>query len=405
LNRISYLLVFSVLILVLSGCYAITTQPAATPAKTIDEVATGVVKILTAAVATTVSAPAPAGTKPANFAVVYEKSGNLWLWTEITRVQLSNSGIDHRPKFCADKKWIVFERGSELWVVDFAGQKPRRIFAEAGSKPLQYDFAPFSHLVYFISGKTDGKPNYDLLLADPETGMVKNLLAVGNAGKFTFTPDGRNMALVEPGQIAVVQADGSGYKPVLSFQPVKSTAGDYLPQIVWMKNGTGFKTVIPGQAGKPARFLYIMTSGGPPALLAEFHPTALDLAHATIAPDGSKVLYAKDKGSNLEVHVIDVSTADKLYFSHPIKKMGLLGWASDSNGILFWLDDYRRTWISFGDHQSPLGDGVDAENVYWINSENYVFMNRSELRVIVSGKPSVLIDQDVTGNFDVSMSD
>jgi hypothetical protein len=387
----------------LSGCYAATTQPQTTPEKTIDEVATRVVNILTETAATVVPTPAPVDRKASNFAVVYEKSGNLWLWTAITRNQLSNSGRDHNPKFSADKKWIVFERGAELWVIDFAGQNSHGIFAEAGSKPLQYEFAPFNHLVYFTTGKTDGKPNHDLLLADAETGLGKILLAASKAGKFTFSPDGRILALVQPGQIAIVQADGSGYKRLLSFQPIKRAADDYLPQIVWMKNGTGFKTVIPGQAGKPARFLYIMVSVGQPALLAEFHPASLDLADSYIAPDGSKVLYCKEKGGDLEVHVIDVSTADKLYFLNPVKKMGLLGWTVDSNGILFWLEDNRRTWIAVGDHQSPLGDTVYAEKVFWINSENYVFMNKSELRVILFGKPSVLIDQDVNGNFDVSL--
>ena len=111
-------------------------------------------------------------------------------------------------------------------------------------------------------------------------------------------------------------------------------------------------------------------------------------------------MYLKEQGGNLELHVIDASTADKTYFGYARDKFGILGWTPDSKNMLFWIDDPRRTWMAAGDNQSPLSDVTYAANVTWVDANTYLFLNESELRLRTLGQPSQVIDTGVTGSFD-----
>jgi hypothetical protein len=399
LNRFLPFVASILLTLFLFACSPTASIPTETPAAHVDAVASQVAEDLTAAVPT----PAPTVVVVSTAAsehgllVVYKKSDNLWGWTGSGASQITNSGADSRPQLSADGKLVVLQRGAELWAVEISGQNPRKLYGETGAFPLQFEFAPNSHKVYFTSASTDSVPRFDLNLADADTAAVKSLVPAGQGGEFTFRPDGSQLALVQPDKISVARADGTGAQVVYKFPATKGAKGDYLPQIAWMDNGYGFKTVIPGD---PARFMFIMAAGGQPAQLAEFRAVAPEVSDTYIAPDGSKLMYLKKQGGTLELHVIDASTADKAYFAHAREKFGILGWTRDSKNILFWIDDPRSTWMAAGDNRSPLSDVAYGANVTWINENTYLFLNESELRLRTLGHPSQLIDTGVSGEFD-----
>ncbi len=353
-------------------------------------------------VAPTLAEAAPRNVSMPGAQAVYEKSGNLWAWTgDSAPLQLTSGGADSRPRLSPDGKLVAFQRGTGLWAVEISGQNPRKLFGENSAVPAQFEFAPSSHKVYFTSAGLDGQLRFDLNLADADSGLSQNLLPAGRGGRFTFAPDGKLLALVRPDQIATAQADGSGAQVVFSFQSTQGSNGEYLPQIMWMDNGFGFKTIIPGGAGQPARFMFIMYMGGTPAQLAEFSAAAPTVSESFIAPDGSKAAYLKESGDNLELHVIDASTADKAYFAHKRGQIALLGWTPDSQNLLFWLDDARSTWMMSGNAQNPLSDVSFAADVRWLDANSYIFRNDSELRLRILGQPSQIIDTGITGGFDV----
>jgi Tol biopolymer transport system component len=351
---------------------------------------------LTAAVPISTVAPAAASMESGLF-IAYEKSGNLWAWTGGAAVQITSSGVDSRPRLSADGKLVAFLRGSELWVAETSGQNPRRLYGEAGAIPLQFAFAPNSHRVYFTSASPDGTPQFDLNLADANSASVRSLLPTGQGGEFTFQPDGSRLALVQPDKIIVAHADGTDARVVYKFSAVKSQKRDYLPHIAWMENGSGFKTAIPGD---PARFMFIMATGGQPAQLAEFRAVAPSVSDTYIAPDGSKLMYLKQQKGNLELHVIDASTTDKAYFAYARTKFGILGWTLDSQNILFWVEEPDQTWMNSGNDRAPLSDVTYASNVTWVNENSFLFLNKSELRLRIMGQPSRVLDTGVAGSFD-----
>ena len=148
----------------------------------------------------------PAWREITGLLVVYEKSGNLWAWTGSGISQITSGGPDSRPRLSADGKLVAFQRGAELWAVEISGQNPRKLYGEAGALPLQFEFAPSSHKVYFTSAASDGTPRFDLNLADVDANTAKSLLPAGQGGEFTFLPDGSQLALVQPDKIIVARA-------------------------------------------------------------------------------------------------------------------------------------------------------------------------------------------------------
>jgi hypothetical protein len=392
-------------------------------------IATAVAQQLTAAVQWTVpppsaETPVPAVTsKPTktSLKVVYSTNSGLRLWDGATVRPLTDSGADARPQISDDGQIVAFSRAGELWAVSADGSNPRALAdsgtlanlprsAEGKPEVSQFVFAPGSHDVYFNTIlMTESYPiaQYDLAKVNADAPVVQSLLKNGDGGKIVFAPDGRKIALVQPEKINVVNADGSGSKTVFTFKMV-STYSEwfYLPEIAWMPDASGFKTVIPASdplanPKKRTRFYFVPASGGKAAQLAEFLAAPVFQSGVFISPDGTKVLYGKEQGGNLELHVIDASTADKMYFWQPRDKFGPRGWTPDSQGLLYWRDDTRRTWLLAADGQaSPLSDVTYATSVAWVDANRYLFVNETELRLRTLGQPSLLVDADFSGNFD-----
>ncbi len=377
------------------------------------------------AIVTKTPTPAPTSIpKITDLRVVYVKSGNLWLWDETDSIQLTRSGQDDRPKISDDGQVIAFSRNGELWAVNADGSQERVLASSADLSKLphsatgklevsEFDFAPRSRAIFFntvITGEGFPDLQFDLAKVDPGAPRVESLLKNGQGGQPVFSPDGGKIALVQPEKISIINADGSGFKTLFKFKLV-STYSEwfYLPEIVWMPDSSGFKTVIPAHAPlenpkELTRLYFIPAAGGEVAKLAEFLAAPVFLAGAYISPDGTKVIYARPEGGNLELHVIDVSTADKLLFWQPRDKFGLLGWTPDSQGVLYWRDDTRRAWLLTPDGEStPLSDVTYAYYVTWVDKSRYLFTNETELRLRSLGQPSLLINAELSGGFDFTL--
>jgi hypothetical protein len=352
--------------------------------------------------------------------VTYTKGGSIWFWDAAAPPkQLTSSGQDSAPRISDDGLVIAFVRNGELWAVDTDGGN-ERVLASAsalsalqpGSSipvlPRQFDFAPYSHDVYLNIAIIGDPyvPEYNLARVNADSPSLQALLnADQGGGQFVFSPDGTKVALPRNDKINVVNADGTGLKTVFTFPRVAYRHGDgpatYIPDIAWLPDGSGFKTVIPpqDQLGNPSaltRFMFILADGGPAAKLAEFVASPAFASRPVISPDGAKVLYTKAQGANLELHIIDASTADQMYFSRAANKFGILGWTPDSTHIVYWLDDSHRAWLGPQDNLAvPLSDVTFAEHVTWIDSQRYLFINGLELRLRILGQPSILIDSNL----------
>src|SRR5258706_3163625 len=360
--------------------------------------------------------------------VVYSQAGNIWLWAETALPkQLTGSGQDSVPKISDDGVVVAFRRNGELWAVNADGTN-ERVLASAGAlaalphtdsggplEPRFFDFAPHSHDGYFntmLIGNPFSVPQQDLAKANADNPAVQSLLNDDQGGdEFTFSPDGTKIALARSDKINVANADGSGLKTVFTFPFVMLySEASYTPQVVWLPDASGFKTVIPAQdaLGDPSaltRFMFVPADGSQAAQLAEFVAAPAFADRANISPDGAKVLYAKPQGANLELHVIDASTADQMVFWYAASNFGVLGWAPDSIHFVYWIDDSRRTWLGSMVAQGiPLSDVTFANKITWLDANRYLFMNETELRMRTLGQPSILIESGVDEGFDFALA-
>ncbi len=434
MNRRAFLPVFILIVMALacSLAPASTSQDGGTPGS--DTIATLVALQLTTVAQSTTSSPTTAETPVASqpsgtgntLQVVYSQSGNIRLWDGIGPKQLTASGLDSAPKISDDGAVVAFRRNGELWAVNADGTD-ERVLASAGALaalphtepggPLElrlFDFAPHSHDVYFnttLVSDPFSVPQYDLVKVNADNPVVQPLLNGDQGGyEFTFSPDGTKIALTRSDKINLVNADGSGLKTVFTFPLVMMYSEvSYTPQVVWLPDASGFKTVIPasdalGNPAAPTRFMFVPADGSQAAQLAEFVAAPAFADRPYISPDGAKVLYAKPQGANLELHVIDASTADQMVFWYAADKFGILGWAPDSVHFIYWIDDTRRTWLgSLGAQGIPLSDVSFASNVTWLDAKRYLFMNETELRIRTLGQPSILIEAGVGDGFDFSL--
>lgn len=366
--------------------------------------------------------------------VVYAKGGVIWLRDgmnspkPLTRSRADpvtkSEERDWSPKISDDGLVIAFLReDGALWAVDVDGGHERMlasvgdlaVLSRSGSIaawPRQFDFAPRSHDVFFniqVATASMPRPEYNLAKINADAPVLQALLDdTQGGGQFVFSPDGKKIALPRNDKINVVNADGSGLKTVFTFPQVMTYSEfNYIPEIVWLPDGSGFKTVIPApdqRANPSARthLMFISADGKIVARLAEFTASPAFLNRPFISPDGSKVVYTKTQGANLELHIIDASTADKTYFSHAADTFGVLGWSPDSAHVVYWADDRSALWL--GPQQGEaiaLSDVPNVEEIIWVDAQHYFFVAHVyELRFRKLGQPSVLIDDGFDSSYE-----
>lgn len=315
--------------------------------------------------------------------VVYAKANGIWLW-DVTAApkQLTHSEQDASPKISDDGLVIAFLRGSELWAVNADGTQERRL------SPIfpQFDFAPRSHTVYLADEKYLARVNADA----PALEMV---LDRDWGGRFVFSSNGAKIAVLRSDSISVVDADGNVQKTVFTFAPMADT----VPEVVWLPDGSGFKTVV--YVDGRAHLMFISADGAIVAKLAEFDASPSEANRPFISPDGAQVLYTKTHSTDLELHTIDASTADKTYFSYPADTFGAVGWTPDSKHFVYRLGDK----LLLGPGQPvALTDAPNMDSMVWVDGQRFLFVQNAELRFHVLGYASVVLD---TGLLDGSTFD
>ena len=331
--------------------------------------------------------------------VVYTKGGNLWISSNGKPNQLTDSGFDSHPKFSKDNQLIAFQRGDELWVMEPGGGQQRKVFGADGQSLYQFEFIGNSHAIIF-STASSGQPRFDLNRVDADQGQVQNLLAEGEAGKFIPSPDWKSLVLVQPAKILTYSLENGKSTQTYQMQPTKDPTGDHLVPVSWMLEG--YNTVIPAMNGKPALFIFIPAAGGKMAQLADFTPVSTSISDVYLSADASKILYLKQQLDNLEMHVVDASTADRTYLRKPDGKIGLLGWAPDSINMLFWVDEPRYVYISDGIKVTRLSEHIKAgvTSILWVDARRCLVLSGSSLLLVLPGQTDQQIDSGVDAYFD-----
>jgi hypothetical protein len=356
--------------------------------------------------------------------VAYGKGGNLWLWTETgSSVQLTSSGSDTTPRISPDGQQIAFLRGEELWAINSDGSNLRPMVNNAYLTSLVppatgrgvihwFSWQPFSHNIYFgtsSAGEAYTVPVYDLHMVAADGGTAPSIKKTADMGGMaTFSPDGTKLTLAQPTRILLMNTDGSNYHAAITYDVVQTySEWNYIPEVVWFSDSSEFRTVIPASdpLGDPlagTTFWSVPVSGSPMDMAGFISVPAFQGA-PRISPDGLNVAYLSPSGDNSELHLNGFYIGDVLYSSYPANQWDLVGWAPDSNGFVYWTDDTRNLWFGHtGSAAVRLTDTPHAEGLRWIDLTRILFASDSELRLGAPGGASVLIDTDLTGDFDFS---
>jgi hypothetical protein len=190
------------------------------------------------AVATTTPEPTPVRLpRPPSLRVVYVKDGDVWLWVEGKEAaRLTDAGGVNDVKISGDGEVVAFVREGELWAVDDDGADERVLVSAADLAEMEtrlevafptvlnrYAWVPGTHTVAFntrLDFPIGLVLNDDLHLVDADTLERSRLLAPGKGGEFTYSPDGRQVAVANGGDIGLVDSDGENWRDAFTHTPV-----------------------------------------------------------------------------------------------------------------------------------------------------------------------------------------
>lgn len=356
------------------------------------------------------STPVPVGEYPvpAGLRVAFFMDGQLWLWNlgETGMLPLSTLGVNsYGLRFSDDGEMLAFQQGDDLWVVhsDGSGQRilvsAEDLVMEAADNETalhRFEWVPGTHRLAFNTRQRMAfglSAHHDLHLVDADTREHTILLPPGQGGEFYYSPDGRQIALVTPGKITLVDADGSNRREgVLLHTPVAThSETEYYARPVWAADGSSLVVAIPpaDPLVPPVQrtTIWRIPTDGTPARLETVVEAAPLLGPdvLTFSPDLKFVAYAQLRGDvngapeQLESWLEVRRLANEDVQAYP-EVNAQYGWAPDSRRFAFSVGR-EVAQLKIGHWSGPtLSGGVEAGtpvfDVRWVDADHYLFVSR-----------------------------
>ncbi len=153
----------------------------------------------------------------------------------------------------------------EMWAIDVDGENERKLVSVAdldaigggvrdpsalAINPYRFDWVPGTHQLAYNTHQVFQGPGLSLLndlnLVEADTLQKTNLLLSGWGGEFFYSPDGSQIAIVQPDKVILANADGSDYRPVMNY-PAVTTYSEYryYASPVWAADGKSLRLALP----------------------------------------------------------------------------------------------------------------------------------------------------------------
>ncbi len=342
--------------------------------------------------------------------VVYTHSGNLWLVEgTLPPRPLTNGGGDSEPRFSPNGRWVLFRRELppgpadlprfELYVVGIDGSGERRLVGPeqlpgelgqpAGAEqqfeldrlPLQVAWLPDNSGVAFNTRVDYGvglSLKNDLWVVDLTTGALAQRLPDGQGGTFAFSPNGFWLALSTSKEVAMLRADGTDRRTLVTF-PAVNTASEYayVPLPVWAPDSSYALVGISSQdpfGQSPSGTLWRLPVSGEAVQLTTLSGMFLfnTMEDSLWSPDRTQLAY-EDNGT-LFIAGWDGSTP-RAYVSGNAR---FIGWAPGHSRFAFWQTEPTEVWIGEPGQvpqrvTSPTGPAAIAD-LRWVDENTYVYV-------------------------------
>ncbi len=386
------------------------------------------------------SRPTPTPIPPATelhvaFVNTTEHGNNVWLWTEgeAEARSLTKDGGVGDVRISDDGQIVAFTRGDGLWVVGSDGADDGRTAQERllisaedfaaleGKDPElevelnRFDWVPGTHTLAFntrLRTEIGLLLNDDLHLVDADTADDRHpaertaLLPPGEGGEFTYSPDGRQIAVVTPGSISLVNADGSDRRDVFTYTPVATQSeASFYAQPVWAADASALRVAIPPADLNtfplpPATVWHIPADGTPASLIesvaaGQRKPPVLspDLRYVAHLDDGQSV---PPSTPIISLLITDLDSGETAMY-YPPEDTGtqvtldsgetiteypaatlFYGWAPDSQHFAFLAQSDAAPQAQIGrlggDTVPIYGDADTIIDVRWIDADRYLFL-------------------------------
>jgi len=281
--------------------------------------------------------------------VVYIRGGNLWSWTEAGgALQLTNTGDMSTLRVSDDGQLLAYMRGKEVWTIRMDG--------------------------------TDAR-------------LVDTQMTAG--GKLWLAPNNALLAISTSDHIDLLDLNGGNKaKATVATYPV--IPGGYVPEVVWMPDSSGFKTVIPAPTENgQAEMLYVFPDGTV-ASLAKFAMDSSPGSPYYFSPDGGYVIYtAKLSDGSETLHLMDSSGATRPY-GEPGESIRAYGWFPDSTSFAFGWSGTSRLFLGQVDGSPVEVDLALPENIRWVDASRYLAIRNGELIWGDMNGAAMTIDSGVT---------
>jgi len=381
--------------------------------------------------------------KPDDFRITFVDSNkNLFVWQEGgSATEIVASGMVTDAVLSPDGEWIVYTTTTsdgiviELWAIKFDGSDQKLLVTHddfmamprhpdfAGSTiltvgPYMIKFIPGTHTVVFNTYPQFEGPglmdNKDLWYIDVDTGERRSFLSPGQAGHFYFSPDGRQMALVTPDRIDLLNTDGSDRRIGVLTYPFVLTYSEYAFHAVpiWSEDGSYLRVSIPPQdsLGDPAsltNIYHLYTDGTPANLLTSVNIVPLEFAD--IAPDLNRFAFVEQIGESADnlraLKLANLSGSTPTEYT--TGSIGFGSWAPDSSH--FYFNRFNPNEYFIGIINEPGVILLDANPVMdfaWVTSDSFLFLAQSgddvELRMGTLSTPSTVIKNLGSGSNNAS---
>ncbi len=365
--------------------------------------------------------PAPAGLR-----VAFVRDSNIWLWTAEGPALSAVEGREAIPltsagdasgivKISDDGAIVAFMRGEEgeLWAVNAYPEQGRRSDGTSERQLLSaedleamesdgfevrlnsFEWVPGTHIIAFntrLRLEARDVPADDLRLVNADTLEQSVLLPPGKGGQFYYSPDGSQIAIVTPGEISLVNADGGSWRDgVLTYTPVAMySVSDYYAQPVWAADGSSLMVAIPpadphAQPIQHTTVWYIPTDSTPASLVANIAALPVEGAVA-FSHELNYVAYAEvpqsgiipTERTQIWLKVMRLKNGD--WASYPSYYGVLYGWAPNSRRFAFLADTgHQRPQLQIGQWSGgtipgSVDAGTPVDNVRWVDADHYLFV-------------------------------
>ena len=362
------------------------------------------------------TSPSPPTTIPASetppsppvLKIVYIDAGNVWLIEgRNPPLQLTTSGFAEEVLISLDGMKVAFKRRlstddlADLRVVNTDGSGEEVLLSTDEMKALypstleskgfeiaQMAFLPGTHDLIFNTYEAFAMIGVamtdDLLRINTDNGDLTRLLTPNNGGRFSISPDGSRIVVIQPDRIHLVNPDGSGlatdlitYTPVITYSEFQ-----YYAQPVWARDSNAVGFAIPSADpldGSPSGDVWRIPQDGSATVKSATIPGDFYFSQvfssSTLSAHLDRVAFIRETSTpNIrELYIAKPDgTAETLYDTGEIRWEG---WAPDGIHFVYSLSDPMDLVMgSIGETPALLANGTDLS---WLNSSDFLYLSGS----------------------------